>query len=76
MLYNIIHILFQIGSTTEKAPREFYVFFIISTIVVHAIVIAILYFVFRDFFRKKEKEEREKKRLEREGLNPESKQEP
>lgn len=56
---NILIILLQIGDQIEEPTRGFYIFFIISTIVVHAIVIAIVYFVFKDFFKKKDLEEKE-----------------
>lgn len=59
-----LHLLFsvilqQVGQTTPEPTRGFYVFFIVSTIIVHAIVIAIVYFVFKDFFKKQDKKEKE-----------------
>jgi len=59
-LYTILfQVLMQIGEQAEKPTREFYIFFIASTIVVHAIVIAIVYFVFKDFFKKQNMKEKE-----------------
>jgi hypothetical protein len=56
---NLLFILLQVSEQFEKPPQSFYVFFIISTIVVHAIVIAIVYYVFKDFFKKQDIKEKE-----------------
>lgn len=61
MSTDLFVILQNLGETNPKPTRDFYIFFIISTIIVHAIVIAIVYFVFKDFFKKKALEEEGKK---------------